>query len=165
MSTAHHELKPVAAAGATQVCDLLGSRFAVVLDGTQTGNAFAIVECVLPAGAALPPHFHLHEDVLLILKSGRLEVTARDQTSELTAEGVFFAPRGCVHAARNTGNDVCRFWVLTAPAGLESLCARFAGGADLGCPHDGSTVAEACRHYGLHLVPSQHAVEARTTKT
>lgn len=147
--------QPIVVSGAGAACEILGSRFAVLLAGEQTGSSFAVIECRLPAGTAVPPHFHLHEDVLLLVKQGRLLISHEGRPTLLAADGVFFAPRGSVHALQSPAEGECTFWLLTAPAGLESICTQLAQEQAGGAAPTADRLAALFRGYGLHRVPAE----------
>lgn len=132
---------------------MLGDRMKVKLTGDATGNGFAIFDCNAPPGGGPPPHFHLHEDELFIVKDGSLEVWVEGKWHPLQPDEIVFAPRGSIHTYRNNSDRPCRFWMLATPAGIESFFTRIDRECGNDSPPEVKKVANLCQQHGIYLVP------------
>lgn len=154
MSSARvRELQPVIVApGVGGTHEVLGDQLVVKLTGAQTAGAFSLFECTVPPGSGLPMHFHLHEDVLIIVKQGRLAVGIEGCETELAGDGMVFLPRGSIHSFRNSGAEVCRLWIMATPSGSEDFVARLAQQFAGKAAPPFAEVAGVCKCYGIHVV-------------
>lgn len=62
-----------------------------------TGEKGVLVKFMLAAGAVIPPHQHLHEQMGYLL-SGRLEFTVDDQVDVAVAGDSWTIPGGAMHS-------------------------------------------------------------------
>ncbi len=114
----------------------LGTVQRILLDGRQTAGRFALIESVLPRGAAPPLHSHPQDETVFVLEG---ELTAwvverelseadRGERPPWVAEyaqrcgpgAVVFAPGGIPHTFR-VESDVARGLFLSTPAGIEEM--------------------------------------------
>lgn len=148
-----NETKPVVVPqnGGT-VLNAFGDEITVKLVGAQTRGQFALFSDAIPPGGGPPPHYHLNEDEMFIVQEGRVAYLIEGRWTELGKGGVVFAPRGSIHAFRNTGDTPARHWVLTTPSGFENFFSRcgeeFArpGGPDM------NRIVEISAGLGLYFV-------------
>jgi mannose-6-phosphate isomerase-like protein (cupin superfamily) len=128
--------RPGVVAGNVEPLWFLGTLMRIKLDGRQTAGRFALVEGVLPRGAAPPLHSHPQDETLYLLEG---EITAWVVDREL-GEGdrvdrpawvaqhsrrcgpgaVVFAPAGMPHTFR-VDSDVARALTFSTPAGIEEM--------------------------------------------
>jgi mannose-6-phosphate isomerase-like protein (cupin superfamily) len=135
---------------------LLGERYTVKLAGAETGGAFALVENVVPPGAAgPPPHRHHRTDETFYVLSGELEYTADGATVRAGAGSVVRVPRGVLHTYRNAGAGPATQLVAIAPAGFEAffLEAGEAPDAPEAGPPDIGRLLEIGRRHDLEVPP------------
>lgn len=95
-------------------------RFDVVAGGEATGGRYAVLEVEAARGAGHPAHLHRHEDELLVLLDGALEVVVDGEPTTLAAGGAARMPRGVPHRFE-VASDEARFLLLYLPAGLEEV--------------------------------------------
>jgi quercetin dioxygenase-like cupin family protein len=134
--------------------DVLGDRVVVKLTGAETNGGFALCAITAAPGGGPPPHFHLHEDELFLVREGRLTVLVDGVWTTVETDGVIFAPRGSVHTYRNDTDRACRFWMLATPAGIESCFTRLAGECARQSPPDLKQVETVCAQHGIHFMPA-----------
>ncbi|HEY8491301.1 MAG TPA: quercetin 2,3-dioxygenase [Dehalococcoidia bacterium] len=104
----------------------LGTLMTVKAGGAETGDAFTLLDQVLPPGFAPPPHRHQVEDEAFYLLEGAMTVTCDGRAWELAPGGFIFLPRGLVHGFQVSGRTPTRVLQLTLPAGFERF-ARTVG--------------------------------------
>lgn len=103
--------------GPPQVCT---DRF--MIEGTDTGGRFALVEHTIAPGAlAAPMHKHSGEDEFTFVLEGTFAAVLGE--SEVVAEpgDLVFKPRGQWHTFWNPGDTPTRVLELISPAGLEQF--------------------------------------------
>ena len=149
--------EPQVVSGRGELLWFLGTLVRVKLDGHQTAGRFALLEIVLPHGAAPPLHSHPQDETFYILEG---ELTAWLVEPELADDGseppawvktrgrrcgvgdVVFAPGGTPHTFR-VESDTARMLVLSTPAGIEDMVRGLAEPAQwpwLQPPPDGPRV-------------------------
>src|SRR5689334_25328274 len=99
----------------------MGARLDIVVDGDQTGGAFAVAEDRSSPGFGPPPHVHEREDESFYVIEG--EYLFGGEGGELRAgPGTFVhAPKGHLHWWRNVGDRPGRHLEIFTPAGLEQM--------------------------------------------
>jgi len=130
----------------------LGTLARILIDGTQTGGAFAAFETLLPKGASPPLHSHPQAESFYVL-DGEVIVWVEDAPRTCRAGALAFAPAGTPHSFR-VESDTARMLVLSTPAGIEDYVRALAEPAAwpwLQPPADGPRVS----------VERINAVEAR----
>lgn len=102
----------------------LGVTMKILLDSTQTGGQFCVIEGTMPPGEAPPMHVHLREDESMVQLEGELEVTVGDTVFTLAPGQAYFAPRGIPHRLRNLGDTPARSIATMTPGGFDELVRR-----------------------------------------
>lgn len=97
----------------------LGTLMTVKADAEATGNAFTLIEQLLPPGFAPPPHVHHAEEEAFYILEGQLTVTCGDRMWSVGPGSFVFLPRGITHTFRVEGSAPARMLQVTAPAGFE----------------------------------------------
>ena len=129
-----------------------GEEVALFLDGERTAGKFTMWTEVTPPGGGPPPHYHVNEDELFYVISGRVGFLVNDKWHKVGPGGTAFMPRGVVHTFKNVGNQPSRMLIMTMPSGIEKFYARCAeefakpGGADM------SRLAEIGAAHGIHFL-------------
>ena len=93
----------------------------------HTDGCLAIVECVLPAGARLPPHVHQAEDLALYVVEGELQLHCDGATWTVSGGGFVRLPRGVSHTVGVLGRRPARLLLLAWPSGMEELLVELGG--------------------------------------
>jgi quercetin dioxygenase-like cupin family protein len=121
--------------------------------GTETGDAFTLLEGENPPGTGVPLHLERYEDETFYVLEGTYEFVLGDEAVELTAGGFVHVTRGTPHAFRNLGDSTGRVLCLLTPGGIHERFMRdlAALGAD-GMPEIADVVACAER-YGIEFLP------------
>ena len=97
----------------------LGVRMNILLSGEQTGNAFSMIEGIMPPGGDGGLHLHELEDESMYLLSGELEVTLGDGEFILRPGETYFAPRNMPHRLRNLGSEEARTILINTPGTFD----------------------------------------------
>jgi len=127
---------------------VLGESIRCIVPSEATGGACAVVEQITPAGGGMPPHVHHHEDILLCLVEGELELHCGGAVEVLTPGKPRFLPRGIVHGYRNSGTAPARSLLTIIPGGFEHVYKKLHR-----LPHDPEIpprrMVEIAEHYGF----------------
>jgi quercetin dioxygenase-like cupin family protein len=99
----------------------LGTLMTLKATGATTGNTFGLIEQLLPAGFAPPPHVHHSEDEAFYILEGHLVFTCGEHTWDAPVGTFVFLPRDIVHGFRVVGDQQARLLQFNMPAGLEQL--------------------------------------------
>ena len=67
-----------------------GDRVTILLAGSETDNAYTIMEALLPPGGGPPPHVHHREDEGFLVMSGEVTFYLGEKTIQLKAGSIFW---------------------------------------------------------------------------
>lgn len=95
-----------------------GGTISILIDGSETGGAQALIEIVQIPGAEPPLHVHEREDETFYVLEGQLSVWVGGQVHHLVAGESIFLPRGVPHTFR-IKSPVLRGLNFISPAGFE----------------------------------------------
>ena len=129
----------------------IGVRF--MIDGTEAGERFSLVEHPMPPRAlAAPLHRHTREDEYSFVIEGRMGALLGDEVLEAGPGDLVFKPRDQWHTFWNAGDEPCRILEIISPAGFERFFGELVdmGGA---AQADPETLGALCGRYGLELDP------------
>jgi mannose-6-phosphate isomerase-like protein (cupin superfamily) len=107
----------------------LDTLITVHVSGTQTGGAYALLECLAPPGHMPPPHVHAEDGEGFFVLNGELTLHTEDGSTTLAPGDGFHAPAGRPHTLEVTSATPCRWLVVSAPAGFEAFARAFGGPA------------------------------------
>ncbi len=96
-----------------------GDRHTILLDGSQTNNAYTIIETLTPPDAGPPPHLHQREDEHFLLLLGEVTLFIGGEAMVLKPGDYAVGPRGIPHYFRNTGTTDSVLLITLMPAGIE----------------------------------------------
>ncbi len=102
----------------------LGTLARVLIDGEQTGGAFATFEVLLPQGASPPLHSHPQDETSYVL-DGEVLVWVDDEPRRCRTGMMVFAPGGTPHSFR-VESATARLLVISTPAGIENYVRALA---------------------------------------
>lgn len=87
---------------------------------SDTGGVFAAVELVTQSGQGVQVHVHDHEDELVYVVEGEIEVTLGDQKMTATAGILALLPRGIPHGFTNVGSRPSRVLDVILPGTFDN---------------------------------------------
>jgi quercetin dioxygenase-like cupin family protein len=100
---------------------VMGAVLEIVIDGDQTGGAYAVAEDRSSPGFGPPPHVHTHEDEGFYVIEGEYLFGSEDGEVRAGPGTFVHAPRGHLHWWKNAGDGPGRHLELFVPAGLERM--------------------------------------------
>ena len=100
---------------------VMGAVLDIVIDGDQTGGAYAVAEDRSSPGFGPPPHVHAHEDEGFYVIEGEYVFGSEDGEVRAGPGTFVHAPKGRVHWWRNVGEGRGRHLEIFVPAGLERM--------------------------------------------
>lgn len=86
---------------------------------TDTAGTFSAIELVTQPGQGVMVHVHEHEDELVYVVDGEIEVTLGDQTLTATAGILALLPRGIPHGFTNIGDKPSRVLDVILPGKFD----------------------------------------------
>ncbi|MEH3053290.1 MAG: cupin domain-containing protein [Patulibacter minatonensis] len=129
-----------------------GMRLRVLVDAPTAGGQFALCEVHAPAGAATSVHRHEHEDEVVHVRAGRVDLWTRDEHRILGAGESGHLPRGVPHRLRALGDGPADLLIAFMPGGVEaSLLAASTTDAD--GPLDPDDLAALLSAAGIRTLP------------
>jgi mannose-6-phosphate isomerase-like protein (cupin superfamily) len=99
---------------------VVGDTYTIMVDGTQTGGRYTLIDMLIPPGGGPPPHRHNFEEMFSILE-GELTLTFRGETTTARAGTTVNIPANAPHQFQNLSGSPVRLLCLCAPAGQEEL--------------------------------------------
>jgi mannose-6-phosphate isomerase-like protein (cupin superfamily) len=99
---------------------VVGDTYTILVDGTQTGGRYTLIDMLIPPGGGPPPHRHDFEELFSILE-GELTLTFRGETTTAGVGTTVNIPANAPHQFQNTSGDTVRLLCLCAPAGQEAF--------------------------------------------
>jgi quercetin dioxygenase-like cupin family protein len=136
-----------------------GSRTRILISGTQTSDAYCVLEMRSPAGRATPTHHHDREDETLIMLEGQLDVIVEGARQTLQVGASVTLMRGIRHQLVNTSSEAARYLVVCAPAGFDRFVEACANPQPAPVdmvelnPADKARMREAASRFGITLYP------------
>jgi quercetin dioxygenase-like cupin family protein len=101
----------------------VGVRF--MIDGTESGGGFALVEHPMePRALAAPMHRHSREDEYSYVLEGRVGADLGGEIVYGEPGDLIFKPRGQWHTFWNAGDKAARILEIISPAGFEKFFDR-----------------------------------------
>ena len=111
--------------------------------GSDTGNAFDLVESKMKQGTEPPPHLHEREDELFYVLAGELKVFVQGQVLTVTAGESVFLPKQVPHAYLIQSEE-CHALALMTPGGfMDAINNMNAPARTMQIPSDMETYATA----------------------
>ena len=105
-----------------------GGLWSVLADGAATDGSYCLLEQVLPAGPAAPPHLHMEMDEMFYVLDGEVEFLLGDRRATASKGSLAFIPRGTLHGFQ-VGAAGARLLNLYTPAGFERSVTTLGGKA------------------------------------
>jgi mannose-6-phosphate isomerase-like protein (cupin superfamily) len=135
--------------GKAGVLGAMGVRF--MIDGSESGGGFSLVEHPLPPRAlAAPLHRHSREDEYSFILEGRVGALLGDEVVYGEPGDLIFKPRNQWHTFWNAGDEPARLLEIISPAGFERYFDELVdmGGSARARP---DAIADLARRYGLEV--------------
>jgi len=127
----------------------VGVRF--MIDGTESGGGFALVEHPMePRALAAPMHRHSREDEYSYVLEGRVGADLGGEIVYGEPGDLIFKPRGQWHTFWNAGDKAARILEIISPAGFEKFFDRMTDLAAKG-QLDPPTMAALGAEYGAEV--------------
>ena len=113
--------KPILSApNAGDQYDFPGTTFYHRMKSNETNGVFSVIELVTEPGQGVATHVHQHEDELVYVIDGELEVTLGDQKMSAGAGIMALLPRGIPHGFTNVGNRPSRLLDVILPGKFDN---------------------------------------------
>jgi len=142
-----------------------GGSYRIVISGKETGNAYAVIEMLVPPGGGPIPHSHADFQESFHVLEGEVEIK--------TEIGVYVARQGdfvniplggLIHCFKNKTDQLARLWCTVVPAGLEGFFEEVATPAPFGSfspavpmtPEMGKKLQALAEKYGQQLYPPDY---------
>jgi mannose-6-phosphate isomerase-like protein (cupin superfamily) len=90
------------------------------LTSAQTGGAFYLCEAIFGPERGSPLHIHHHEDEIITVLDGALDVRLDGETLHVTIGGTVHLPKKFPHALQNPRKTPLKIMVYAIPGGLEN---------------------------------------------
>ncbi|MGH7808143.1 MAG: cupin domain-containing protein [Thermodesulfobacteriota bacterium] len=97
-----------------------GTTFHHRVKSSETNGVFSVIELVTEPGQGVATHVHQHEDELVYILDGELEVTLGDQKMKAGPGIMALLPRGIPHGFTNVGKRPSRLLVVILPGKLDN---------------------------------------------
>jgi quercetin dioxygenase-like cupin family protein len=118
----------------------------------DNGGVCYAFEVISPAGFGIPPHVHTHEDEILYVIEGELEVFLGDQILRAGPGSVLNFTRGTAHGFQGLGTPISRvLHVVTPGTSLEQFLHELVSLPP--GPPDMPRVAALFGKYGMEIIP------------
>jgi mannose-6-phosphate isomerase-like protein (cupin superfamily) len=93
--------------------------FAILLSGTDTGNASALLNVRIPANVGLMPHVHTREDEVFLIKQGTFQFLMDGVCLSASAGATVYMPKEHMHTLKNVTPYLGELLLFVYPAGLD----------------------------------------------
>ncbi len=118
---------------------------------SEANGVFSVVELVSQPGTGVSTHVHDHEDELVYVLDGDIEVTLGDETMKATKGVMALLPRGIPHGYTNIGNTPSRVLDVILPGKFDNYFVEMHNLYLNGEP-DTEKVDELARKYGIRYL-------------
>lgn len=97
-----------------------GGTYTILLQGSDTGGRYTIIDMHVPPEGGPPPHRHDFEETFSVLE-GEIEIVFRGETLVARAGEMVHVPANAPHGFRNVASSPARLLCICAPAGQEEF--------------------------------------------
>ena len=109
-------------AEAGESLSVVGDTYRLLITGAQTGEAFAVVNMLIPPGGGPGPHAHAGFQESFFVVEGEVVVKTKEQTYTARKGSFVSIPKGgVVHDFKNESATAAHLLCLLAPAGLDKF--------------------------------------------
>ena len=105
-----------------QNISVVGDTYRILINGKQTGGAFAVIDMLIPPGGGPGPHAHAGFQESFYVVDGEIEVKSEVSTY-IAKKGAFVSiPKGgIVHCFKNKTDKLAHLLCTVVPSGLEEF--------------------------------------------
>jgi quercetin dioxygenase-like cupin family protein len=118
----------------------------------DTGGVFSAVELVTQPGQGVQVHVHDHEDELVYVVEGEIEVTLGDQKMTATVGILALLPRGIPHGFTNVGNRPSRVLDVILPGSFDNYFVELHNLYDSSGQADEAKLNALAERYGIRYL-------------
>ena len=147
---------------------MAGGTYRIVVAGEQTGQAYAIIDMLVPPHSGPIPHAHAGIQETFYVMDG--EVVARSETQTFTAQkgAVFTIPKGgAIHNFTNESDAPAHLLCIVAPAGLDQFFQEVGQPLVAGqsvppqppTPEQRQRIAASAQQHGQELFPPDYLLK------
>jgi quercetin dioxygenase-like cupin family protein len=158
--TSIHTLNPQAGPTVLQA----GGTYRVVVSGEQTGQAYAVIDMLVPPHSGPVPHAHAAIQETFYVLEGEVVVRSETQTYVATKGAVVTIPLGgAVHQFTNESTALAHLLCIVAPAGLEAFFLTVGQPIEAGQPlvatpptPEQQRIGALAKQYGQEVFPPDY---------
>lgn len=99
----------------------LGFRTTILISGSNTDGASALLDIQIPSNSGPPAHIHSREDEVYFIKSGTFQFLMDGVCLQAGPGASVYMPKGHFHTFKNISNQVGEQLMFVYPAGLEQF--------------------------------------------
>jgi quercetin dioxygenase-like cupin family protein len=114
----------------TQVIDLVGDRYRVLITGKESGDQYFVFEADVPPDAGPPLHIQSREDEAFYVLDGEITFYLANDSQQVGPGGFVHVPRGVAHRFKNETEAPAKVLIWFSPAGIEEMFERLAESFD-----------------------------------
>jgi len=100
---------------------IVGDVYRFLATGSETLQAYASFEALVPPGGGPPPHVHTREAESFYVLEGEMTFRAGDETVRAGTGAFVHLPPGLAHSFKNESGAPARMIITVTPAGLEEM--------------------------------------------
>jgi quercetin dioxygenase-like cupin family protein len=101
---------------------VVGDTYRILIDGKQTGGAFAAIDMLIPPGGGPGPHAHPGFEESFYVIDGEIEVKSEAGTYTAKAGAFVNIPKGgIIHGFKNVSSQTAHLLCTVVPSGLEAF--------------------------------------------
>ena len=105
-----------------QSLSVVGDNYRIIIPGTLTQGAYAVIDMLVPPGGGPGPHSHSDIQELFYVVDGEIEFKTETGKYVATKGSFVNIPKGGeVHCFKNTSNTTAHLLCTVIPAGLDAL--------------------------------------------
>lgn len=108
------------AEGVLRHVSVVGDTYTILLDGSQTGHRYCLIDMFVPQGGGPPPHRHDFEETFIVLE-GEIEATFRGEKTTVRAGETLHIPANAPHSFTNAAESPARLLCTCSPSGQEEF--------------------------------------------
>jgi mannose-6-phosphate isomerase-like protein (cupin superfamily) len=114
----------------------------------QTGGAFYLFEAEFEPGTGNGLHIHRHEDEVVCVLQGSIEIRLEDRKLQVEAGGVAHLPKRIPHALYNPWKTTLKILAMAIPGGMENFFEEVGAARDDGTLDD-ALFRKISQKYGI----------------